>query len=183
MSVRTRDICRLCRRRSDGSHWFSGLQYACGTATAAETATKWSSSKTAKPKKTAAPPSNLRYIYPEFLPDPDPKRRNMIREKLERMDMMNRRSNIDIPEFYVGNEAFFHILDLLLFQNSIKIFVSRIHSRCQNFGSPCTRKNEQICRDLYWTVLFWSKIYVHFEKCSRSSRNRGKITSQCDRIF
>jgi len=43
-----------------------------------------------------------RYVYPEFLPDPTIKFRNRIREKLERMDMLNRRANIDIPEFYVG---------------------------------------------------------------------------------
>jgi hypothetical protein len=41
-------------------------------------------------------------VYPEFLPDPKVDRRNSLREKLERMDMLNRRSNIDIPEFYTG---------------------------------------------------------------------------------
>lgn len=41
-------------------------------------------------------------MYPEFLPDPKFEWRNPIREKLERMDMMKRRSQIDIPEFYVG---------------------------------------------------------------------------------
>jgi large subunit ribosomal protein L19 len=45
-----------------------------------------------------------RYVYPEFLPDPTTKFRNRIREKLERMDMLNRRANIDIPEFYVGKD-------------------------------------------------------------------------------
>lgn len=44
----------------------------------------------------------FRYVYPEFLPDPNLKWRNRIREKLERMDMLKRRGNIDIPEFYVG---------------------------------------------------------------------------------
>ncbi|XP_073987519.1 large ribosomal subunit protein bL19m-like isoform X2 [Rhodnius prolixus] len=44
-----------------------------------------------------------RFIYPEFLPDPKMEWRNPIREKLERMDMLKRRSRIDIPEFYVGN--------------------------------------------------------------------------------
>jgi len=44
-----------------------------------------------------------RFIYPEFLPDPDPKYRNMVREKLERMDMLARRTHIAIPEFYVGS--------------------------------------------------------------------------------
>lgn len=44
-----------------------------------------------------------RFIYPEFLPDPKMEWRNPIREKLERMDMLKRRANIDIPEFYVGS--------------------------------------------------------------------------------
>ncbi|CAB3233682.1 unnamed protein product [Arctia plantaginis] len=44
-----------------------------------------------------------RQIYPEFLPDPNPKWRNSLREKLERADMLKRRSQIDIPEFYVGS--------------------------------------------------------------------------------
>ncbi|KAL0115456.1 hypothetical protein PUN28_010766 [Cardiocondyla obscurior] len=44
-----------------------------------------------------------RFTYPEFLPDPDPKYRNALREKLERMDMLARRTHIAIPEFYVGS--------------------------------------------------------------------------------
>ncbi|XP_063832712.1 large ribosomal subunit protein bL19m [Ostrinia nubilalis] len=44
-----------------------------------------------------------RHIYPEFLPDPNPNWRNSLREKLERADMLKRRSQIDIPEFYVGS--------------------------------------------------------------------------------
>lgn len=45
----------------------------------------------------------LRHVFPEFLPDPNPKWRNSLREKLERADMLNRRKQIDIPEFYVGS--------------------------------------------------------------------------------
>jgi len=60
---------------------------------------------------TSAPPTrqldqsapDFRYIYPEFLPDPDVTKRNKLREKLERMDMIARRKHIDIPEFYVGS--------------------------------------------------------------------------------
>ncbi|XP_071641497.1 large ribosomal subunit protein bL19m [Temnothorax longispinosus] len=52
-------------------------------------------------KKTI--PDRYRFIYPEFLPDPDPKYRNTLREKLERMDMLARRTHIAIPEFYVGS--------------------------------------------------------------------------------
>lgn len=44
----------------------------------------------------------FRYVYPEFLPDPKIEFRNQIREKLERSDMIARRTQIDIPEFYVG---------------------------------------------------------------------------------
>jgi large subunit ribosomal protein L19 len=44
-------------------------------------------------------------VYPEFLPDPIVSRRNRLREKLERMDMLNRRAEIDIPEFYVGESV------------------------------------------------------------------------------
>lgn len=36
-------------------------------------------------------PDNYRFVYPEFLPDPKIEFRNPIREKLERMDMLNRR--------------------------------------------------------------------------------------------
>ncbi|XP_076641614.1 mitochondrial ribosomal protein L19 [Halictus rubicundus] len=46
---------------------------------------------------------NHRYLYPEFLPDPNPLYRNSMREKLERFDMLARRSIINIPEFYVGS--------------------------------------------------------------------------------
>lgn len=57
-------------------------------------------------KKLNRRPSNpaleFRHIYPEFLPDPNPKWRNSLREKLERADMLKRRNQIDIPEFYVG---------------------------------------------------------------------------------
>ncbi|GLV33097.1 mitochondrial ribosomal protein L19 [Carabus blaptoides fortunei] len=47
-------------------------------------------------------PIEYRHIYPEFIPDPEVNRRNTLREKLERHDMLQRRSRIDIPEFYVG---------------------------------------------------------------------------------
>ncbi|KRY30272.1 39S ribosomal protein L19, mitochondrial, partial [Trichinella spiralis] len=46
---------------------------------------------------------NYRHSFPEFLPDPDFKRRNTLREKLERIDMLRRRQVLDIPEFYVGS--------------------------------------------------------------------------------
>lgn len=36
-------------------------------------------------------PSNSRFVYPEFLPDPNPKYRHPIAEKLQRQDMIARR--------------------------------------------------------------------------------------------
>lgn len=54
-------------------------------------------------KNPSIVPPEYRFIYPEFLPDPKIEWRNAIREKLERMDMLKRRGNIDIPEFYVGS--------------------------------------------------------------------------------
>nr|CAD7441600.1 unnamed protein product [Timema bartmani] len=53
-------------------------------------------------RKGVVPPQ-YRFIYPEFLPDPKIEWRNKVREKLERADMLSRRSHIDIPEFYVGS--------------------------------------------------------------------------------
>lgn len=58
--------------------------------------------KQAKPERKSVVPTNCRYVYPEFLPDPKMEWRNSLREKLERMDMIQRRKHIDIPEFYVG---------------------------------------------------------------------------------
>ena len=42
-------------------------------------------------------------VYQDFLPDPDPKHRQLLREKLERMDMLARRKVVDVPEFYPGS--------------------------------------------------------------------------------
>ncbi|TMW52687.1 hypothetical protein DOY81_002210 [Sarcophaga bullata] len=53
-------------------------------------------------RKPIAPPT-YRFIYPEFLPDPKVEWRNPVREKLERLDMIDRRTQIEIPEFYVGS--------------------------------------------------------------------------------
>lgn len=36
-------------------------------------------------------PSEYRFVYPEFLPDPKIEWRNLVKEKLERADMLNRR--------------------------------------------------------------------------------------------
>ncbi len=64
----------------------------------------------------------FRYVYPEFLPDPNLKFRNRIREKLERLDMLHRRSHIDIPEFYVGKiSGFIFIHSLFIHPNHVII--------------------------------------------------------------
>jgi len=46
---------------------------------------------------------DLRFIFPEFLPDPEPRFRNRIVERLVRRDMLRRRNEVEIPEFYVGS--------------------------------------------------------------------------------
>ncbi|KAK3881279.1 hypothetical protein Pcinc_014265 [Petrolisthes cinctipes] len=48
-------------------------------------------------------PHDFRIVYPEFLPDPRPEWRNRLRERLERNDMLTRRSVVAIPEFYIGS--------------------------------------------------------------------------------
>lgn len=41
--------------------------------------------------RKAVVPSECRFVYPEFLPDPKIEWRNLVKEKLERSDMLNRR--------------------------------------------------------------------------------------------
>lgn len=55
-----------------------------------------------KKSETAIPP-DFRFQYQEFLPDPRTRFRNDVRERLERKDMLARRTQINIPEFYVGS--------------------------------------------------------------------------------
>merc|ERR1719318_2188550 len=45
---------------------------------------------------------DYRYVFPEFLPDPNPSFRNTLSERLQRKDMIARREVVEIPEFYVG---------------------------------------------------------------------------------
>ena len=40
---------------------------------------------------------DYRYIFPEFLPDPNPAFRNNLAEKLVRRDLLARRSQVEIP--------------------------------------------------------------------------------------
>lgn len=54
-------------------------------------------------KKRRRIPSEYRFQYREFLPDPTHKFRNAVKERLERKDMLDRRAQIYIPEFYPGS--------------------------------------------------------------------------------
>lgn len=47
--------------------------------------------------------AEMRMKYPDFLPIDDPNYRHPLAIKLERADMLRRRENIEIPEFYVGS--------------------------------------------------------------------------------
>merc|ERR1719150_3365811 len=46
---------------------------------------------------------DYRFIFPEFLPDPNPSFRNALAERLQRKDLLSRRNQVEIPEFYVGS--------------------------------------------------------------------------------
>jgi len=48
-------------------------------------------------------PRDYKFVYPEFMPNPDIMKRDRLCERLERRDMIRRRAVIDIPEFYVGS--------------------------------------------------------------------------------
>uniref|UniRef100_A0A182JRG6 Large ribosomal subunit protein bL19m n=1 Tax=Anopheles christyi TaxID=43041 RepID=A0A182JRG6_9DIPT len=91
---------------TEGSPVSSTRCYSTKLATAPASVSKSSSSPatsnaTTERKSIILP--NYRYVYQEFLPDPKVEWRNSVREKLERKDMLDRRANIDIPEFYVGS--------------------------------------------------------------------------------
>lgn len=56
-------------------------------------------------KLKSSMPDNTRYVYPEFLPDPDMKYRHPIKEKIERQDMLNRRyDSAQFSSFYCCND-------------------------------------------------------------------------------
>ena len=40
---------------------------------------------------------DYRFIFPEFLPDPNPSFRNALAEKLQRKDLLSRRNQVEIP--------------------------------------------------------------------------------------
>ena len=53
--------------------------------------------------KTHLSHRDFRYVFPEFLPDPNPSWRNAVRERLERKDMLQRREKLEIPGNPVEN--------------------------------------------------------------------------------
>jgi len=65
--------------------------------------TEGSQRKLTEAQNTALKRREYRFAYPEFLPDPEPKFRNATKEMLERQDMLKRRENTSLPEFYVGS--------------------------------------------------------------------------------
>uniref|UniRef100_A0A0K0CTN6 Large ribosomal subunit protein bL19m n=1 Tax=Angiostrongylus cantonensis TaxID=6313 RepID=A0A0K0CTN6_ANGCA len=70
-------------------------------------------------------------IYPDFLQSPVWNRRNKLKEELEHQDMLERRMNIDIPEFYVGS--------VLAVTTSEKYFGSKEH----RFVGICIRREKE----------------------------------------
>lgn len=84
-------------------------------------------------------PTDYRFKFKEFLPDPNLRLRNPVLEKLMRKDMLERRKFVHIPEFYVGS--------------IIAVTISDPHSqgKVNRFVGIC------IARDL---TLLYSKIRV-----------------------
>jgi hypothetical protein len=62
---------------------------------------------------------DYRYIYPDFLSDPVYYYRDKIKEKLERQDMINRRKQISIPEFYPGKNSLSIYANYLMVNNRL----------------------------------------------------------------
>ncbi|KAF7232492.1 hypothetical protein EG68_09140 [Paragonimus skrjabini miyazakii] len=61
------------------------------------------SSSTLLDPKLVCQDHDIPRLYPELLPhNLDPRYRDRLRERLERREMMLRRRNLHIPEFYVG---------------------------------------------------------------------------------
>ncbi|KAF8773842.1 39S ribosomal protein L19 like protein [Argiope bruennichi] len=94
-----RNIISLTNKRYLGIGNFLGQRLLSQQATAAVRKESEDKEYVDKPLSQLA---EYRFIYPEFLPDPKFEFRNKVREKLEREDMLKRRTVIDIPEFYVG---------------------------------------------------------------------------------
>lgn len=78
---------------NENQHSFPGIgirSYSSNVKTKEETNVTFNSTESPKYEDRQTK-SHYRFIYPEFLPDPDPKYRHPIREKIERQDMLKRR--------------------------------------------------------------------------------------------
>lgn len=69
----------------------SGRSYSNGAAKSEQLSPQIASNNESTANTSEPIPSNSRFVYPEFLPDPEFKFRHPIREKLERQDMLARR--------------------------------------------------------------------------------------------
>lgn len=85
------------------SSFSTAVDVACNESSDSKNVDKRPTSNRIKKTTTNSYPSNYRFVYPEFLPNPIQQMRNSIREKIERKDMLARRTILDIPEFYVGS--------------------------------------------------------------------------------
>lgn len=79
--------CKLSKR----THFHLGIRTSPKQKTIYESPTKAEHLDAAEKKRIVPIPENFREVYPEFLPDPKVEYRNAVREKIERMDMLNRR--------------------------------------------------------------------------------------------
>ncbi len=124
-SVRLTYCCRLARTASNTATPASDSSGAPSSSSSSASASASASSSSGRPTPPApsSPPPHgsvtsaadaanyrhrvnrrdFRFIFPEFLPDPEPKHRNHTVERLARRDMIRRRNEVEIPEFYVGS--------------------------------------------------------------------------------
>ncbi len=111
----------------------------------------------------------FRYIYPDFLPDPVYYFRDKIRERLERIDMINRRKQLNMPEFYVGKPLFFGRC-LFWVCNWWIICETRIDHGCDRVGSVRAGQVEPFCWHLHSSRRLRFASHVHSEKHHRRTR-------------
>ena len=52
---------------------------------------------------------DYRFIFPEFLPDPNPAFRNAVAERLQRKDLLSRRDQVEIPGLNQFLNLFFYV--------------------------------------------------------------------------
>ncbi|EFO28397.1 ribosomal protein L19 [Loa loa] len=84
---------------------------------------------------------NFREVYPDFQPTSMYGRRNLLREELERKDMLERRLRIDIPEFYVGSIVAVTYSDKKLVELKNRFLGICISRRLEGLKSQFTLRN------------------------------------------